>query len=183
MNLFSVDHALFLLVNQLPHSPGLDGLALAISGIGNAGFIWIVFALYLFFREERRGWVFFAPFITAAVFASGISELFLKPTIARLRPALFVVETIVVGADIPRSFSFPSTHATLAWALATVIASEDPRLGRVSFSLAALVSLSRVYLGVHYPLDVAVGAALGWVIGRVCVAIFSASTPSHRRRR
>jgi undecaprenyl-diphosphatase len=183
MNLFSLDHALFLLVNQLPHSPGLDGLALAISGIGNAGFIWIVFALYLFFREERRGWVFFAPFIAAALFASAASELFLKPMVARLRPAMFVVETIVVGADIPRSFSFPSTHATLAWALATVIAKEDPRLGRVSFVLAALVSLSRVYLGMHYPLDVMVGAVLGWAIGRVCVAVFLAPTHARRRRR
>lgn len=181
MRLSSLDRALFLLVNQLPHSQGLDALALAISGIGNAGAIWIVFALYLFFREERRGWAFFTPFLTAAVFAAAASELILKPAIARLRPAMFVIQTIVVGEDIPRSFSFPSTHATLAWSLATVIAKEDPRLGRVSYVLAILVSFSRVYLGMHYPLDVVVGAALGWAIGRVCVSIFSA--PAHPRRR
>lgn len=183
MILSSLDHALFLLVNQLPHFPGLDSLALAISGIGNAGAIWIVFALYLFFREERRGWAFFTPFLAATVFAAAVSELILKPAIARLRPAMFVIQTIVVGADIPRSFSFPSTHATLAWALATVIAKEDPRLGRLSYALAALVSLSRVYLGMHYPLDVVVGAVLGWAIGRVCVALFSTSTHKRKLRR
>ncbi len=182
MNISSLDRMLFLFVNTLPHTPGLNALAQAISGIGNAGFIWIVFALYLFFREERRGWVFFTPFLSAAVFAAAVSELILKPTIARLRPAVFVLETIVVGADIPRSFSFPSTHATLAWALATVVAKEDPRLGKVSFVLASLVSLSRVYLGMHYPLDVVVGAVLGWAIGRVCVALFSSSPPKRRRR-
>lgn len=182
MRLSSVDHALFLFVNQLPHSPGLDALALAISGIGNAGAIWIVFALYLFFREERRGWAFFAPFFVAGLVAATASELVLKPFVARLRPAMFVIQTIVVGEDIPRSFSFPSTHATLAWALATVIAKEDPRLGRISCALAVLISFSRVYLGMHYPLDVIVGAALGWAIGRICVAVFSSSIPQRRRR-
>lgn len=175
----SLDRELFILFNQLPHTQGLDTLAQAISGIGNAGAVWFVIALFLFFREERKGWHFFAPFVTAAAAASLASELLLKPLIGRFRPSIVVIQEIVVVGDMPLTYSFPSTHATLAWALAAVIAHEDVRLGRISYILAFLVSFSRVYLGVHYPLDVIAGGVLGWVIGQVCVRMY---TPARKRR-
>jgi undecaprenyl-diphosphatase len=176
-----VDEQLFLFFNSLPHTPGLDSLAMAISGIGNAGLIWIALALFLFFREERRGWSFFAPFLTAGFLASAASELILKPFVGRVRPAQFLLDAVVIG-QIPRTFSFPSTHATLAWALATVIAAEDPRIGRFAYILAALISLSRIYLGMHFPLDVAVGALLGWGIGMLCVVVFYAPPKKKKAR-
>jgi membrane-associated phospholipid phosphatase len=60
--------------------------------------------------------------------------------------------------------SFPSGHATTAFAGATMLAAYLPRYRVPLFALAALIALSRVYNGVHYPTDVVVGAALGVAI-------------------
>jgi undecaprenyl-diphosphatase len=59
------------------------------------------------------------------------------------------------------SSSFPSGHATTAFACATMLAAFAPRLRVPLFALAALIALSRLYNGDHYPLDVLAGAALG----------------------
>ena len=61
----------------------------------------------------------------------------------------------------PTSHSFPSGHAASAFAFATAAGSEVPALAAPLGALAATVAFSRVYLGVHYPADVLVGAALG----------------------
>ena len=58
---------------------------------------------------------------------------------------------------VPAAASFPSGHAATAFAAAVAVALFYPRLGRPLLALAAVVALSRVYLGVHYLLDVAAG--------------------------
>jgi undecaprenyl-diphosphatase len=65
-----------------------------------------------------------------------------------------------VGAR-PRDFSFPSGHAAAGFAGALVLGAHAPAFAPVFYALAVAVSLSRVYLGVHYPSDVAFGAFLG----------------------
>jgi membrane-associated phospholipid phosphatase len=65
----------------------------------------------------------------------------------------------------PHSHSFPSGHATTSFACATVLALMIPGLALPVFVLAAAVAWSRVYVGVHFPLDVLAGAVLGVAIG------------------
>ena len=62
-------------------------------------------------------------------------------------------------------FSFPSGHATTSFCLATVVAMRYPKLRWPAYIAAALVALSRPYLGVHYPTDILAGSMLGAVIG------------------
>jgi hypothetical protein len=64
--------------------------------------------------------------------------------------------------------SFPSTHATLSWTAASVIAHEYPGWlsQAVVYGTAATVSISRVTSRQHFPADVVVGSAMGWLIGR-----------------
>jgi undecaprenyl-diphosphatase len=66
---------------------------------------------------------------------------------------------------IPDTASFPSGHAATAFAAATAIAILSPRMRPYALCLAAAVALSRVYLRVHFPLDVLAGALIGAGLG------------------
>lgn len=174
-----MDETLFLAINHLPHIVILDDLARFLSGIGQWGAIWFLIAVILFFREEKRDHWFFLPTVLATVFSWILSEIFLKWVFARPRP------TIDIGAIIlttPGNYSFPSTHATIAWAMAFVLWREDEKLRPWLIILATLISLSRIYLGVHYPSDVLSGAILGLIIGWGVMRIESLLQPKARRR-
>jgi undecaprenyl-diphosphatase len=99
--------------------------------------------------------------------AAGLTSV-LKELVDRLRPALADpgIEALV---PTPASASFPSGHAATAFAAAIAVGAFHPRLRWPLFGLAALVGLSRIYLGVHYVLDVLAGAALGLALGIVMV--------------
>jgi len=76
--------------------------------------------------------------------------------------------------DLPHSGAFPSGHASAAFACATVIAWAAPRLAIPSFVLAALIAWSRVYNGVHWPLDVLGGAVLGVLVATALLKLVAA---------
>jgi undecaprenyl-diphosphatase len=94
--------------------------------------------------------------------ASWLNAL-IKAIVGRSRPPT------EIGLDalgsVPGSPSFPSGHAMTAFAVAGAIALLAPRLRWPVLGLAALIGFSRVYLGVHFWLDVLAGAALGMTIG------------------
>src|SRR5205085_7582600 len=94
--------------------------------------------------------------------ADGRGELaadVIKAAIPRMRPHVHAL------VSRPHTHSFPSGHATTSFACATVLALTVPRLRVPVLVLAAAVAWSRVYVGVHFPLDVIAGAALGAAIG------------------
>jgi undecaprenyl-diphosphatase len=101
-----------------------------------------------------------------AVVAADASATVLRNYFQRLRPcqALQGVQLLVGCSD---TFSFPSNHATNAFALAAFFAVHYRKLAIPLFLLAALVGYSRIYLGVHYPTDVLAGAGLGATFGLV----------------
>lgn len=66
---------------------------------------------------------------------------------------------------LPTDPSFPSGHAATSFAGATMLALLVPRLAPALYVLAIGIAFSRVYVGVHYPLDVLAGAVLGAAIG------------------
>ena len=132
----------------------------ALTSAGSYGALWLVLALAaaLVLRRPHL-------FVWTLV-ADGLGELsadVLKDAIPRARPHVHALVTR------PHSHSFPSGHATTSFACATVLALTLPRFAVPLLVLAAAVAWSRVYVGVHYPLDVLAGAALGAVIG-FCVS-------------
>ena len=145
-------------------------VATVITHLGTRGGMWTLLAigLALFGRGlTRRVGLALGLALIANV---TLSELLLKRMVARPRPwktlGVPLRDTIVN----PESFAFPSGHAVSAFAAAVILGTWMPRWRWAWLSLAALIALSRVQLGAHYPLDVVagglLGAAIGWGIAR-----------------
>lgn len=161
--ILALDHTLFLLINHLPHTVLSDTVALTLSGIGAGGLIWLALSILIFVRVERKDHWFFLPIVLATVLSEIFGNWSLKLLFARSRPPL-ALGAIIVNSPL-HDYSFPSGHATFAWALAIVLAAREPRLKYFYYTLALLICLSRIYLGDHYPSDVVAGSILGLAIG------------------
>ena len=85
--------------------------------------------------------------------------------------------------EVPTTSSFPSGHTSTSFACAYVISRLAPRLTIPVFVLAALIGFSRVYVGVHYPLDVVAGAIFGLIVARALLMLLTALQRSRRLRR
>ena len=109
-----------------------------------------------------------------AVAATGLLVTLFKEFFDRARPPVSGIEAVGV---IPASASFPSGHAATAFAAAVAVGAFYPRLRRPLLALAAVVALSRVYLGVHYATDVLAGTALGVLLGLASVWLVRAVAP------
>jgi membrane-associated phospholipid phosphatase len=97
--------------------------------------------------------------------ADTLNAFVLKQGFARARPnvALPHVQQRSPGSG----YSFPSNHATNCFAAASLFSAAYPELGALVFGAAILVAFSRVYVGVHYPLDVLASAFVGILLGRL----------------
>ena len=124
-----------------------------------------------------RRWGVFALTVIAVALADW-SSMGLKALVDRPRPPLRYAEPKTLVA-IPHDASFPSGHAATSFAAATMLAFAFPRLAPLLYVLAAAVEFSRVYVGVHYPLDVIGGAFLGVLVALALRLLVSRRT-QHR---
>jgi undecaprenyl-diphosphatase len=144
-------------------SPTLTQAMVAFSFLGSTVLIStlsvLAALLFLYFRMRRE-----AVLIAIIVAGSYALEIGLKHAFHRARPAAFF-------GDVPSSYSFPSGHAMVSFcfygALAILISTHvPPGAGRwliwgTAILLIALIGISRIYLGVHYPSDVVAGYSAG----------------------
>ncbi|GAA2592859.1 phosphatase PAP2 family protein [Actinomadura fulvescens] len=112
-----------------------------------------------------------APFaVVAAYLVSEVSKTFLEEE----RPCRAVPDAASIAAcPAPGDWSFPSNHATIAAASAAVIVVAWRSMAAVVLPLAALMAFSRVFVGVHYPHDVAAGFLLGVTVAPVVVLVLA----------
>jgi undecaprenyl-diphosphatase len=145
------------------HTPWLDRTLPRLSRSANHSGLWIGIAGCLWARGRRRDAV--RGLASIAVTSLVVNEG-LKRVVRRPRPSLRGVPVVRRVRVAPLTTSFPSGHAASAAAFATGVAVELPRAGVPLGVLAAAVGGSRVYVGVHYPLDVLVGAGIGAGLAR-----------------
>jgi membrane-associated phospholipid phosphatase len=107
-------------------------------------------------RPRRRRWLV----ATESVASAYLLNTLFKVVFRRRRPALDELPALIAT---PTALSFPSAHSTSSFAAARAFSALAP--AGPLYAAAGAMALSRVYLGVHYPSDIAVGAALGTVIG------------------
>jgi undecaprenyl-diphosphatase len=109
----------------------------------------------------RRWGVLLLTFVAVAV--ADWTSMAIKALVGRPRPPLRYPEPKTL-VPLPHDGSFPSGHAATSFAAATILSFAFPRFAPAVLILASAVAFSRVYVGVHYPLDVIGGAALGVLV-------------------
>ena len=135
----------------------LDPIFVALTHVGSFGFVWLVLAAVAALAWRRPAVLAFV--VTADVVAE-LSAGALKAVFGRDRPPLRYPDPEPLVAT-PASASFPSGHAATSFACAAMLASVTPLPAVPLLGVAAAIAWSRVYVGVHYPLDVVAGALLG----------------------
>lgn len=159
-----VEENLFRLVNHGLAGEWTDWLMRKATTPGTWTIPVIILCAGIFYYDRRRGIVA----IITALIAVGIGDAFayyvVKSIVARSRPCIALQDVhLLVGCV--NSYSFPSNHAVNTLAVAGALGRYYRPLLWVLLPIGALVCLSRVAVGVHYPSDVVVGGALGFGIG------------------
>jgi membrane-associated phospholipid phosphatase len=153
-----LDLAAYRRVRSLARTPESVRWVRRYSRLGEHGMVWLAVGAAGFGVDAgRRGrWVR----ATTCVCGAYVVSTSIKLAIGRRRP---LVEDLPHLMATPTGLSFPSSHSTSSFAAAQAfgrLLPSGPLLGA-----AAAMAFSRLYLGVHYPSDVAAGAALGTAIG------------------
>ena len=162
--------SLFLLINKVG-TAFVDEIWILLTLFGNKMFILVL--IFCFFSRSPD--LLRAALIAALVsllISSGIKSLIaLERPYEVLNPASFQL----IGNKLT-TFSFPSGHTTGAFAVMGCVGFYYKNNGLILLALffASLVGLSRIMLGVHWPIDVLIGAALGWVCASLGVSLINA---------
>lgn len=176
--LIGLDEAVFLWLNNRLASDYLDPLFYLWSYLGNAGVVLAIVVAGALILKRPKFLKDHFPWIVLGVLFGGVIVHLLKDLVGRERPvegfaALIEAGKVnlhIVGTVLSRS-SFPSGHTQVAFTVATYLSLSFRRWRPLLLLLALGVALSRIYMGVHYPLDVIMGGALGaisaWLLFRL----------------
>jgi len=166
--LLHLDTLLFNLFNQTLTNSVLDWLMPRLTNLDNWKLPILLIWIALMVWGGRKGRAAALLIILTITLSDQVSSFVIKPLVHRIRPC-HVVETVRLLVGCSGSFSFPSSHATNSMAAAGLFGGFYRKYRWYFYVLAGLIAYSRVYVGVHYPLDVIAGAILGFLIGWMVV--------------
>jgi undecaprenyl-diphosphatase len=160
-----LDLGLYHLLNR-DGGTALDSTMRALSAREFGIALGVLLCVLAVIRLGRRGLRTVWAVGLAVLVSDLVGSQVLKPLFARMRPCFALPPgTFRLVSPIANAPSLPSLHASNFFALALVASLSWPRLAPLAYGIAVAVSLSRVYLGVHWPTDVLAGAAWGTIAG------------------
>jgi undecaprenyl-diphosphatase len=159
-SVISFDESLFSLINN-PTNSYLFSFFNLITYLGSSIF-WILLIIIFWLKNQRKlSLQLLFAFILDTVALSILKVVFLRP-----RPSQAIN---IIDLDIGPSF--PSGHSERAFSGAVVLANHYKKYNWLFYILSILVSFSRVYIGLHYPLDVLIGAINGIILGMIALSM------------
>ena len=172
--ILELDKTIFLFCNNTITHPVLDWFFVLITN----GRTWIapaiITATIFIFKQKKAAILPLLLMMATVALSDPVGNYVLKPWVHRLRPcnpdALVEGGRFLLGNKW--SYSFPSQHSMNMFAQATLLTFFYPRNYLYFFGFAAVIGYSRIYVGVHYPLDVLGGAVFGMVSGGLIFALY-----------
>jgi len=159
----TLDKNIFFLINNISN-PFLDLFFVSITYIGSTVF-WILLIILFWMKKERE----ISIRLIFALIIDSFLLTFLKWFFVRPRPSERFANIEVLSSDIGPSF--PSGHSERVFSGAVILGYVYKKLRYLLFLLAFLVSFSRIYIGVHYPIDSLIGSLNGIVVGYIALLL------------
>ena len=159
--IISIDESLFQIINGFSN-PFLDIIFIPLTHFGSI-FFWVIIVLICWSRKEKK----LAIYLIYSIIINSFLSFSLKWLFRRSRPSETLLKAVVVERSVGPSF--PSGHAEMAFSGATILSYfyKIFEFETVFYILAIITAISRIYLGVHYPIDTLFGALIGIIIGNL----------------
>ena len=170
--IINIDHIIFHFINDTITNPILDWLMPIITNENNLIIPLILLWLWLLFFCGKRGKIAAVVLLIAVILTDVIAAQMIKPWIGRLRPSHSMIDSINLLVHKGGKYSFVSNHAANTMAAAAVIGYFYKRWKWIAVITSILVGFSRIYVGVHYPLDVLGGWIFGFIIAWGTISIW-----------
>ena len=162
---YEYNHSIFFLINgnQLEI---FNNTANYITQLGD-GMTAVIICLLLWFKSPRRAFAGIIALIILTIIVQSVKSYFYLP-----RPVTVFGDEVNVIGEVLRHRSFPSGHSATIMAIARVLwGAFRSWVNLLLLLVILLVGLSRVYIGVHFPLDAAVGFMVGWLSAELALYI------------
>ena len=161
------DEIIFFFINRAIKTRTLDVLFSVITGLAEAPFIlFLAVILFIFGKGKEK---LASVLILFCSLISYLASIALKQIISRPRPIDTYFNISVIGST--KMPSFPSTHSVIIAALVTILCSKYKKMKFTLIPACLFVGISRIYLGHHFPTDVAAGFLLGIIIALLILGI------------
>jgi undecaprenyl-diphosphatase len=170
--LMAKDHALFYNINGKWTNPFFDSVMPWVRNSNNWIPLYLILLSFLIYKWGKKSWKWLALVALNVTLTDQISSHFFKPFFHRLRPCAnpaLMQQTRLLLDHCSGGFSFTSSHAANHFGIAVfLVVTLQPLLKNYRFLFliwAALIAYAQVYVGVHFPLDIFVGAIIGIIVG------------------
>ncbi|MCM2281565.1 MAG: phosphatase PAP2 family protein [Bdellovibrionaceae bacterium] len=174
-SLIAFDHTLFEKINGAWTHPFLDTVMPVLTDLHRAGpWPYVLATLVLLFwlyKSRARAAKTLVLIALSIALSDALSYRVLKPHYNRLRPEFSGV-AVTLRTESHSGRSFPSNHAANNFAAANTLTYIAPQFGWLWFLCAFVIAYSRIYVGVHFPLDVLGGASVGILMSMLVWRLF-----------
>ena len=167
-----IDKQIMVFLNKTISNPIFDFIMPIITNQNFLVFFGLILIGYLAYFCGKRGKITIVLLLIAAGFSDAICFQIIKPWVGRIRPSHEFYEYINLLVSKGGKYSFPSNHAANSFVFATVLSYFYDK-NRISlYILASTIAFSRVYVGVHYPMDIIFGSIIGYIISWIILSLW-----------